>query len=152
MKNLSKILSVLLLVFGLLLFIPKTEAYAAPPAPPVTHYEIIGMADQDMFNDSMNFQPFPDNAVETDGTIYIQTNQLGQGVVRTTTDGVSTSFQEVKSTPIIETTYYGRVVVGWDIIYKIDNLTKGMHTIKFTCSGSNYPYTVKTDTAIINKL
>ncbi|MCB2362354.1 hypothetical protein [Clostridium estertheticum] len=77
------------------LFIPKTEVYAAPPAPPVTHYEITGMADQSMF-DEREFQPFQDNAVETDGAIYIETNQMGQGKVDITMDGISRNFQEIE--------------------------------------------------------
>lgn len=114
---------------------PKTEVYAAPPA---THYEITGMTDQDGLNRN-EFYNFPGNAIETEETIYIATNQLGQGKVDITLDGISRNFQEVKSTSIIENTYYGRVVAGWNITYKINNLTKGMHIIKFTCSGTNVP-------------
>ncbi|MBU3187915.1 hypothetical protein [Clostridium estertheticum] len=151
MKNLTKILSVLVLALGIFIIMPKTEVYAAPPATPVTHYEITGMTDQDGFNKN-EFYNFPGNAIETDDTIYIATNQLGQGKVDITLDGISRNFQEVKSTPIIETTSYGRVVAGWNNVYKIDGLTIGMHTIKFTCSGTNSPYTVKTTTATVNKL
>ncbi|MBX4267235.1 hypothetical protein [Clostridium estertheticum] len=54
---------------------PKTEVYAAPPATHVTHYQITGMTHQDGLNRN-KFYNFPGNAIETDNTIYIATNQM----------------------------------------------------------------------------
>lgn len=66
MKNSKKIFSVLVLALGIFLVMPKTEAYAAPT---VTHYEMAGMVDQDMYTQS-TFKSYSYNQVETEGAEY----------------------------------------------------------------------------------
>lgn len=153
MKNLVKVFSILALALGMLCVVPKTEVHAAPPAKSVYDFQIIGMADQDMFNND-RFAKFPGDAVETDGTIYVAIKQMGYGNVFTSVDGgeVSCQFKEVKRIPIEEYTSYGKIVAGWMYVYKIDNLTKGIHNVEFICHGTGTPYRCMKATAKINKL
>ena len=150
MKNLAKIFSVLALVLGIFLFMPKTEAYAIP-APHLTQYGITGITDQDGFN-TRTFYDFPNNKIETDAAIYIRTRQMGYGSRGILLDGVLHKFQEVESKSIIQNSYDGKIVVGFDTTYKIDNLTVGMHNIEFFCIASTFPAKSISDTATINKL
>ncbi|MCD3215865.1 hypothetical protein G8S55_01195 [Clostridium botulinum C] len=53
----------------------KIEAHSAPC---VSQYEIIGMADQDMYNTG-DYYMFQGNQVETDGTLYVKVRQIGYG-------------------------------------------------------------------------
>jgi hypothetical protein len=146
MKNFAKIFSVLVLALSIFLVMPKTEVYAAA-APDISQFEIIGMTDLDGFiNDE--YYPFPGNEVETDGAIYIKIKQMGYGHRTSLLDGVVNNFQEVKTEYIIQ----NNLVVGFYVVYKIDNLTIGMHDIKFTCIGTNFPNTIISDHAIVNKI
>lgn len=56
----------------------KIEAHAAPSAPCVSQYEIIGMTYQYMYN-TRDYYMFQGNQIETDGTLYVKVRQIGYG-------------------------------------------------------------------------
>lgn len=151
MKNLVKVFSIILLTLGIVTTAMPMKASAAPAAKSVYSYEIMGMADQDMYNHSQ-YARFPDNAVETDGTIYVKIKQMGYGSRFINIDGTSAKLQEVQSIPITGYTAYGKVVTGWYIVYKVDGLSKGIHDIEFGCIGSNFPSRTIRDYAKIRML
>lgn len=138
MKNLVKVFSIVLLALGIVTTAMPMKASAAPAAKSVYSYEIMGMADQDMYNRGQ-YGRFPQNAVVTDGTSYVKIKQMGYGSRFVNIDGNSVKLQEVESKPITEYTPYGRIIGGWYIVYRIPELSEGVHDIEFGCTGSNFP-------------
>lgn len=152
MKNLIKVFTVMVLALGMIITVIPTQVFAAPAAQSVYSYEIIGMADQDMINENIGFEKFPYNAVETDQTIYVAIRQMGYGNRYVKINGTMGDFKEVYTRPIEQNTSYGKVIVGWDVIYKIDGLPKGCHELEFYCTGTGVPSRIVKDTAKINKI
>ncbi|MBB6624393.1 DUF4879 domain-containing protein [Clostridium gasigenes] len=148
MKNLAKVFSALALALGMFFITPTTQAQAVITAPALSYFEIGGMSEQPWDG----YKMFQDNKVETDGTIYVKVQQMGYGNTSIKVNGASRNFQETNREAITEISpKQGKIVVGWNITYKIDNLPKGINNIEFMCIGTSSSRVMR-DTATILKL
>ncbi|WP_017413880.1 DUF4879 domain-containing protein [Clostridium tunisiense] len=148
MKHLVKLLSLLILTLGILLSMPTTNANAAPAAPNVSYFKIVGVANEEMFKNSQ-FQNVGTSEITIDSpTLYLKVVQMGYGNRFINVDGVNLDERkiEVKSQAIIN----GGVIVGWERIYKIDNLIKDTQKIEVGCIPMGMGNVIR-DTLIVHK-
>lgn len=137
MKRIFKIISVVFmaaLIVSAVLVSGKGEMVSAEPAPNLSSFQILGVADSNLFNNNQYYTKNSISAVKLPRTIYVVTNQTGYGNTGYYIDG--NVYKTATRSKWFPRTNANRIITGW-AQYDMLTLTPGNHNIKAVCTNNN---------------